>query len=336
MPGTTVPPASIAFVFCIEANALAAQGLLLCESIRRYAGRYADCRIIAVSPRPGLGVDGDVQRRLRDLEVEYRSLPLNTTGSPYGPINRVVASRWAEQEIQTEYLVVLDTDMLFVSEPDFLRHDIGVRPVDVKAAASCGPDDPLDAYWGRMCARAGIGLDDLPMIVTSISRVAVRASYNGGFTVARRGANILTRAANVFLDSFFAGDRPDSNRGGNVLASTGRVGVEASQWWGSEQAAMSVTIWSATRDVSIYDERYNIPLHLIGRKTPWPASSGPPILVHYHHLLDRKHRRQLSQALAAIGCPAEPQVWLMDQLARGDPKAGPVTRLLERLTLPKA
>ena len=278
-----------------------------------------------------------MERRLRNLDVEYRSLPLNATGSAYGTINRIVTSQWAEREVHTEFLVALDTDMLFVSEPNFPRHDVGLRPVDAKGAASSGSDDPLDAYWGRMCARAGIGLDDLPKVRTSISGVAVRASYNGGFIVARRGASILSRSAEVCMDSWSANDRPCSNRGGIVTASTGKVGLEASEWWGSSQAALAVAIWSSTPGrAGLRRALHNIPLHLVGKRASWPASSGPPIPpIHYHDLLHRKHRRRLRQALAAIACPPEPRAWLMDRLG-GIPTASTITRLLERLTLPKA
>lgn len=316
MTAAAIPTGEVCFVLCIEANQLAMQGRLLCESIRRFAGRYADSRIVAVSPRPGLAVGEPVRRELAALGVEHVALPLNLTGSPYGTINRILVGRWAEQVLGQDFLVALDTDMIFVAEPEFTRNDIGVRPVDVKGSASAGPEDPLDGYWGRMAARAGLGPGDLPWLETSVSGQRIRASYNGGFAVVRRELGVLTRTAKVFLDSFEADDRPRKGKGGDVRASTGSTGPEAAEWWGSSQAALSVAIWSSTQDVRTYGPAYNIPLHLIARKPElvWPLQDGGPVLLHYHYLIEPGMRADLELALQRVGCPAEAVDWLQDRL----------------------
>ncbi len=319
---TSIPPRDITFLICIEANALKQQGMLLCESIRRFAGRYAACRIVAVSPRPNLALSPSSVRALKRLGVRYVALNLNTTGSPYGTINRVVVGRWAEKTLKTAYLVALDTDMLFVAEPDFPRVDVGVRPVDMKGSATAAGDDPLDAYWGRMCDDAGILLDDLPMLESTVSRDRLRASYNGGFAVVRRDLGVLTAAATAFEASFARDDRPLRDMGLDVFASTGQVGVEGSEWWGSSQAALSMGIWSTTRDVLTYDDRYNIPLHLVAEGyTTWPLEGGKPILLHYHYLTRPEHRSQLPHALAIVNCPPAVTAWLMDALSSPAPDA---------------
>ena len=43
----------VGFVACIEGGVLEAQALLLFESIRRYAGRFRDYSLYALSPRAG-------------------------------------------------------------------------------------------------------------------------------------------------------------------------------------------------------------------------------------------------------------------------------------------
>jgi hypothetical protein len=307
-----IPAGELCFVICIEANQLEVQGRLLCESIRRFAGRYAASRIVAVSPRPELAIGEDIARRLREMEVEHVSLPLNLTGSPYGPINRIVAGQWAEQSLTTPFLAVLDTDTLFVSEPEFTAEDVGVRPVDVKGSATAGPEDAFDAYWARMAERAGLVLDDLPWIETSVSGQRIRASYNGGFAVVRREIGVLGETARVFLRSFAADDRPRKGRGDDIRASTGSTGLDAAEWWGSSQAALAAAIWSKTADVRIYDAAYNIPLHMIARKPElaWPLKGRRPVLLHYHYLLEPELRAQLAAALDRIGCPAAAADWL--------------------------
>ena len=55
---------ALTFVLCIENNAIRAQALLLCESIRQFGGRYRCAPILAVAPRAGFGIDADTRRRL--------------------------------------------------------------------------------------------------------------------------------------------------------------------------------------------------------------------------------------------------------------------------------
>lgn len=61
----------ITVLICSEANAMYAQSLVLCDSIRTFAGAYSNIEIIAVSPRPQLALDRESQARLRDFDVEY-------------------------------------------------------------------------------------------------------------------------------------------------------------------------------------------------------------------------------------------------------------------------
>ena len=51
-----IAPDQISFVLCIEGNGIEPQALLLCESIRRFGGRYRGSPIIAVTPRPDLPI----------------------------------------------------------------------------------------------------------------------------------------------------------------------------------------------------------------------------------------------------------------------------------------
>lgn len=312
----TLQETEIAFLICVEANRLEPQARLLCESLRRFGGRYRQAPILAVSPRPHLALGAESQAHLEALGAHYVALPLNTTGSPYGTINRLVAGAWAESVSPRPYLVVLDTDTLFTGEPRFVRADVGVRPVDVKGSASSGAGDPLDGYWTRMCRFGGIDPTRLPGVTTTIDRVEIRASYNGGFTVVRRELGMLQRAREIFLASLAENLRPWAGKGIDVLASTGPVGREASEWWGSSQAALSVAIAAVTDDVHVYDERYNIPLHILAeRGRSWPMAAGfEPILLHYHHLAEAPFRAQLRRALRRVRCSSAARRWIEDRI----------------------
>ena len=308
----TISPADIAFVCCIEGNAIEPQALMLCESLRRFGGAYARSQIVAVNPRPHLPISAAAEQRLAELAAEYICEPLNRSGSPYLPINRIVAGSWAESHLTREYVVVLDSDMLFVRPPSFVHAGAGVRPVDVKGSTSTGPDDPLDPYWTAMCRIGGLSADALPYRRATVDGARVRASYNGGFCIVRRSLGILRETHRVFEESRLRDLRPLRGSGVSVYASTGDVGVEASEWWGSSQAALSVAIHARARDVRLYDERYNVPVHLLVDGSPaevrWP--SNDVVLVHYHWLCEPHRRAELHRRLGALGVDADVLGWL--------------------------
>ena len=312
----------IVFLLCVEANRLEAQAHLLCASIRRFGGRYRDAPIVAVSPRANLALSPESRASLERLGVTYVSEALNNTGSTYGTINRIVAGAWAEENLTRPYLVVLDTDMIFVGEPRFLRANAGVRPVDTKGSATSGVDDPMDAYWAWLCDFARIELSRLPPLRTTIDLVPIRASYNGGFMVTRCDLGILRRTKDIFWAALTENLRPLAGTSVNVRASTGFVGSEASEWWGSSQAALSVAMWSTTSDVRIYDSRYNIPVHLL-TEAPWPLPSGyEPVLLHYHYLLEHESRDILLGVMRKLGCSSAALAWVEEQLAGMTDDAG--------------
>jgi len=308
--------ASACFVLCIENNAIREQALLLCRSIRRFAGRYADAQILAYAPRPGLGVDETTRRALADLGVEYVDALLNTSCREYPPANRVFAGAHAEAHSEADFVVVCDSDTVWLDEPE-LPHDadVAVRVVDSKGSATRGPGDRFEDYWADLAQRAGMSLDRLPDVTTTIGNERIRASYNAGFTIARRRLRILTRCASLFAMTIDAGMRPYRDSGIEIVASTGRVGRAGSEYWGSSQAALTIAIWSLTDRVVHYPDSYNVPLHLLaseGEIDPrWLARR--PVHLHYHWMFDARHHENAMDLLARLRVPADRRAWLLER-----------------------
>ena len=310
------PGDSACFVLCIENNGICEQALLLCRSIREFAGRFRDAPILAYAPRPGLGVGPSVRKALAELGVEYIDAPLNTTCHEYAPANRVFAGAHAERHADADFLIVCDSDTVWLGEPELPADaDAGVRAVDSKGSASGGPGDRFDAYWAALAQRAGISLDRLPYLRSTIGNERIRASYNAGFTIARRRLGMLTRCAELFAASRDAGLRPYRDSGLDIVASTGRVGREGSEYWGSSQAALTLAIWATTDRVTLYPDCYNVPLHLIaseGEIDPrWLAR--PPVHLHYHWMFDERHHENGMELLARLGVPADRRAWLLER-----------------------
>jgi hypothetical protein len=310
------PAAAASFVLCIENNGIREQALLLCRSIRQYAGRLRDAPILAYAPRPGLGVDAATRRALDELRVEYVDAPLNTTCPEYPPANRVFAGAHAERCSGAEFLIVTDSDTVWLDEPELpFDADAAVRPVDAKGSATRGPGDRFEAYWERLAEVAGITLDRLPMLRSTIGDERIRASYNAGFTIVRRRLGILTRCAELFSASVGEGLRPYRDSGVDIVASTGRVGREGSEYWGSSQTALTLAIWATTDRVLHYPDWYNLPLHLVAFDRDIDARwlQHAPVHVHYHWMFDERHHENGMELLARLRVPADRRAWLLER-----------------------
>ena len=314
----TAPPPEVTFVLCIEQNALRAQALLLCETIRQFGGRHADASILAFAPRPGYGVDAATKRALAALAVEYVDEPLNLLCPEYGSANRVFSAARAETLARTEWLVVLDSDTLVLDELQLPADaDVAVRPVDTRGSATTGHvGDSFFEYWQRMAALGGISLERLPWMEPTDRGSRIRASYNGGLVVVRRERRLLQAWADLFARSVTEGLKPWRGSGLDVRASTGRVGTAAGEYWGSNQAALAVTVWSLTDRVHVYPDSYNVPLHmLVDRRTfpGWPVSR-PLVHVHYHWLLTAPTHEDALTTLEGLGVQQERIAWLRERL----------------------
>lgn len=316
---TTGEIATTSFVLCIENNAIKEQALLLCESIRRFGGKFRDSPILAFSPRPGLGVDRETAARLRDLNVAYVDEPLNTLCPEYGSANRVFSAAWAESNVDTDFIVVLDSDTVFLGEPELpMLSDLAVRPVDTKGSATRGLGDTFEEYWSSLAGLYGSSLDQLPFLQTTIDGERIRASYNGGFIIARRERKLLSRWANLFARSVEAGLRPYRGHDIGIIASTGYVGKKASEYWGSNQAALAVVAWADVADrVVHYPASYNVPLHLLAEQgeidTAW--REVPPVHVHYHWMFDPDKYEIGIETLDLLNVPREQLAWLARRLS---------------------
>lgn len=276
----------VGFVACIERGVLEAQALLLFESIRLHTGPLKDCAIYALSPRAGHAISLDTRRRLDDLRVHYIDTILNSECREYGPANRVAAAAHIEETRRHKILVILDSDTLFLREPyTFILApdiDVALRPVDGKGVCTKGPQDSFDTYWQALCRCCGVAYDDIPWGETFIDRHRIKASYNGGLVVARGDLGIMRKWATFFFKSIRQGLRPRS-KAAPFRSGAGWVEAEAGTLWGSNQAALSLAIWSTSQRVRELPPTYNYPLHLHARIDPVLTRTVFPHLVHVHY-----------------------------------------------------
>ena len=315
----------VEFVALVEAGELERQTLWLCASIRRFGGRHKDAPITVLSPRASRRPTTQTRVELERLGVEFVGLDLVSPCPDYGPSFRVLACAEYEALAHAEALVALDSDALFLAEPqlDLDGCDAAARPVDLKGMCTTGDDDEHDAYWRALCRVNRVDYSALPFVLTTVDKCLVRASYNGGFVIARRDAGIFRRTADLWLRGVESGLRPWARSGLRVLSGVGAVSETGSEHWGSSQACLSLAIWGHGLSVKTLPESHNFPLTFYEQLAPGRDPATDIVHVHYHHLFaPAQEPNPLLRGRA--GFPSAAVEWIRDLVARSD--AAPVER----------
>jgi hypothetical protein len=184
---------SCTFVCCVESGSLEVGTVRMVESLRRWGGAFAASPVIAVTPRGGPGLARTTLDTFKKLQVRYlREHP----PSPYAWFkfyNKPQALALAEGLADTDFIGWLDSDLVFVGEPQaFLlgEHEDFAACASDKEQGSAGPEDAFDPLWKANGAALGIELDSLPWVVTELEGVRIRLYWNGGVFVYRRSTRM--------------------------------------------------------------------------------------------------------------------------------------------------
>jgi hypothetical protein len=308
----------IEFVLNAEAGPLERQALLLCESIRQFGGVLSSSAITVVSPRGSRRPSDATLAKLDRLGAEYLALEIDSACPDYGPSFKVHAVAHVARRTGPSIVVQIDSDTVFVAEPPtlLLKHEsAAARPVDLKGMCTTGARDGFDGYWRTLCALVGVDYERLPVIQTTVDRVKVRASYNGGLVVARRASGIFERTEEIFLRLVAAGLRPPHGKGFTVKSGAGIVGEAGSAYWGTSQAAFSLATIAGGHTVELLPDTYNFPLHCLDDMTmPVPT---PLVHIHYHWLASGGKGDANALLDARLGLPAQTREWLRSRLPLG-------------------
>jgi hypothetical protein len=302
------------FVLIAESGVLELQALLLCESLRRFAGIHARSPITVVSPRRERRPSPATIRALGRLDVEYLPLEIDSCCPDYGTSFRVHAAAHVERRPGPPTVVQLDSDTIFLAEPDLALtgSDAAARPVDVKGMCTTGADDPFDPWWRRLCALVGVDYERVPTTTTTVDRQTIRASYNGGFVAVRRACGLFGRTEEAFRRLVAAGLTPWPGDGPTVQTGTGVVRGAATAWWGTSQAAFSLAAVAGGHAVRLMRESHNFPLHLVAEmSTPIPR---PLVHLHYHWLFTAGEADAIRIAFDKLELPEDVAEWLATRL----------------------
>ncbi len=269
---------SIAFVMCTEGGGqLELESPLMVESFRKFTGSFKDAPIYSFQVRDKWDVSPETVTKLEALGVKHQKIVLNTKYPDYPLANKPLLCAYAEQTIDADILVFLDSDLVFFSEPTELRlppgYDVGIRPEHHKMIGSEGPSDPNEPYWIHLLKIAGAKNSDR-FVTTTVDQRKVRAFWNSGLVAVRRKAGIFT----VWKQTI------------EQLLEEG-VSITKENWY-YEQSALSATICAVTDKVFNFSPGYNYPIHSHNSMPDTERLSSFEKMVCIHDHLFRPRKEQ--------------------------------------------
>lgn len=196
----SAPPVTL--VTCVEAGALETMALRMIASLRRWGGRFADCPVVAVTPRFGPPVARATRRRLADLGARYvrRMRPTRYAWTIY--LNKLLSLRLAEEHADTPFLGWLDADILVVGEPGEWAFrpddDLLACPTDLGGIGSTGPGSPNEPYWEALCNALDVPLNGLPWVTTCREGRRIRLYFNAGHFLYRRDTGFTDKLLGAY------------------------------------------------------------------------------------------------------------------------------------------
>jgi hypothetical protein len=238
---------SIAFILCTEGGGqLEQESLLMAESFRKFTGGFKDAPLYSFQVRENWDVSSQTKNKLEELGVIHKKEVLNTKYPDYPLANKPLLCAYAEQTIDADILVFLDSDLVFFSEPKEFwlpaEYNVGIRPEHHKMIGSEGSSDPNDAYWMMLYEIAGVA-GQQRYVITTVDQKKVRAFWNSGLVAVRRSKGIFTAWKETIEQLLEEG-----------------TSITKGNWY-YEQSALSATICAITDKVFNFSPGYNYPVH---------------------------------------------------------------------------
>lgn len=305
---------SVRFVCCVEAGRLEGEALLLCQSLRRFGGRFATAPIVAYSPRARDPVPERTRAELQRLEVALVEDELNTDHVANPIANKLYAGADAESRFTEEVVVVLDSDAVFLGEPELLDlapgTDAAVSAVGKVSEGTTGPGHENEGYWRGLYELAGVS--DPPWVETALRGTRIRGFWNSGLVAARRDAGILGEWLELFRRLASEGRLPPSGRIDNL-----------------DQIALALALSRRPGRVATLPWLYNYRITRRGRYRGAARRAQLDELVHVHYMRSFYVDGLLERIDPPLDLGSERARWLRERLPLeprvelGDP--GPLT-----------
>jgi len=298
---TRYAPNKVAFLLCTEKGALEMKSLLMVESLRTWGGRLANSHVYSFAPRFEMRPSSQTIKELESMKVKSIDKVLNEKYINYPLANKPLVCAWAEENLEYDILVFVDSDMMFFNEPAelVLRDDcdVAVRPVDKKRIGSDGVSDCNSTYWRELYEICDVKVKNY--ITTTVEQSHILSYWNSGLIAVRREKKIFQ----AWRDNFI-----------NVM-SNGLSPLDGPFF--IEQSVFAATLSAITSRVWILSPNYNYPINIPASETPGRRyrSLGSITSIHYHKMFEVDLSSAILTLQNELYTDCERFKWLMTKIS---------------------
>ena len=197
------------FAFMVVPEQTEREAIILAESIRAFAGQFADRPIWAMMP-PDMGdLAQTTQARLAESNVTLLPFGIaeESRGFPFAAKVQAAAEAERQARGQTNNLVWMDVDSIVIQQPDafVLPHEkqLAYRPVDHTLIGSLFAE-PLDDFWTLIYEHCRVPQEHIFAMTTSVDERKIRPYFNAGMLVVRPELGLMQVWCDAFLSLFMA------------------------------------------------------------------------------------------------------------------------------------
>jgi len=290
---------SLRIVCCVEAGRLEGETLLLCASLRRFGGALSGIPVTAYRPRAGDELDPSTRSALAELDVELIEEELNTEHAFHPIANKLYAAADAERRYEEASIAVVDSDAVFVAEPDALElpeaTDAAASPVGKVSEGTTGKGHRNEAYWQELYQEFGVA--DPPWVETALQGRRVRGYWNSGLVAAARESGVLAEWLEKFRRLL------DERR----LPASGRIDT-------LDQIALALVLSRRPDSVQTLPWSYNYRITRRGRYRGDAGRAELESLVHVHYMRSFYVEDFLERVEPPLDAEGERFRWLSERL----------------------
>jgi len=224
--------------------------------------------MVAVKARRGPPLRHSTRWALNDLGVRIVDKPVNSEKAWWAHANKPAALLWADQELRTQWVSWMDSDMLVLRELDALAPPRGcdfiARAGEAFDVASSGDDDKAP-FWRAVCELQGLDFGAFPTITSFPDAQPIKAYWQAGLFTFRRGTAFAPMYHRV-MDDLLAGS----------------IGSKFAGVYHTDQVALAIAVQAAQMAVAEYAPPMNLNLNYKDPETFGRYPLDQVKVVHYH------------------------------------------------------
>lgn len=194
------PPMNSAIVFCVEKGGLEYKALCMALSLRANWDDWSDIPMYAYSPRAHRQISPWLSEIFDNLHIHRVVEPLNSEFDDYPLANKPLCMAHAEQNLDHENIIFLDSDIFCWNQPKHLTlsegKSLAMMPDTTKSIASSGSHDPYEPMWMALYKEAGVST--APYVQTVLTNERVRSWWSSGVIVSKRRSGLMTQWLELF------------------------------------------------------------------------------------------------------------------------------------------